>query len=117
MKRPFRLDSNLLRIDDTSIHKSRRECLANALIHVGERSRTGICDVYHVWDEHGFKKPSFIETVDPDRVILTLQTEIDGNPDGNFDGNLDDNLDSNDGNPDGNDGDNDSPDSNGESLT
>lgn len=54
-----------------------------ALINVGERSGTGICDVYHVWDENGFKKPSFVETVDPDRVVLTLQIETDGNPDGN----------------------------------
>ena len=59
-----------------------------SLIHVGERSGTGICDVYHVWDENGFKKPSFVETVDPYRVTLTLQIETDGNPDGN-DGNLD----------------------------
>ena len=61
-----------------------------ALINVGERSGTGICDVYHVWDENGFKKPSFVETVDPDRVVLTLQIETDGNPDGN-DGYLDGN--------------------------
>ena len=54
-----------------------------ALINVGERSGTGICDVYHVWDENGLKKPSFVETVDPDRVVLTLQIETDGNPDGN----------------------------------
>lgn len=146
VKRPFRIDSNLMRIDDTSIHKALRECLANALIHanfygrrgividkgfckitianpgtfrigideaiaggisdarngrifnmfalinVGERSGMGICDVYHVWDENGLKKPSFVETVDPDRVLLTLHIESDGNADGN------------DGNADGNDG-------------
>lgn len=149
IKKPFKLDSNLLRVDDTSIHKSLRECLANALIHadfygrrgiivdkefrkitisnpgtfrisideaiaggisdarngkifnmfslinVGERSGTGICDVYHVWDENGFKKPTFTETVNPERVVLTLQTEADGNidnTDGNSDGNPDGNL-------------------------
>ncbi|MDE6964142.1 MAG: putative DNA binding domain-containing protein [Lachnospiraceae bacterium] len=149
IKKPFKLDSNLLRVDDTSIHKSLRECLANALIHadfygrrgiivdkefrkitisnpgtfrisideaiaggisdarngkifnmfslinVGERSGTGICDVYHVWDENGFKKPTFTETVNPERVVLTLQTEVDGNidnTDGNSDGNPDGNL-------------------------
>lgn len=59
-----------------------------ALINMGERSGTGICNVYHVWAENGYKKPSFLETVDPDRVILTLQLETDGNPDGH-DGNLD----------------------------
>ena len=144
VKKPFRLDSNLLRIDDTPVHKSLRECLANALIHadfygrrgividkefrkitianpgtfrisideaiaggisdarngrifnmfalinVGERSGTGICDVYHVWYENGFKKPDFVETVDPDRVVLTLQIEADSNLDGN-DGNVDGN--------------------------
>ena len=144
VKKPFRIDSSLMRIDDTPIHKSLRECLANALIHadfygrrgividkefrkivianpgtfrisieeaigggisdarngrifnmfalisVGERSGTGICDVYHVWDENGFKKPSFAETVDPDRVTLTLEIDTDGNIDGN-DGNIDGN--------------------------
>ena len=71
-----------------------------SLINVGERSGMGICDVYHVWDENGFGKPSFVETVDPDRIVLTLQIEtdgIDGNPNGN-----DGNADGNDGNPDGN---------------
>ena len=42
VKKPFRLDSNLLRIDDTSIHKSLRECLANALIHADFHGRRGI---------------------------------------------------------------------------
>ena len=66
-----------------------------SLINVGERSGTGICDVYHVWDENGFKKPTFTETVNPERVVLTLQTEVDGNidnTDGNSDGNPDGNL-------------------------
>ncbi len=147
VKKPFRLDSNLLRIDDTSIHKSLGECLANALIHadfhgrrgtmvdkefrkivianpgtfrigideaiaggisdarngrifnmfalinVGERSGTGICDVYHIWAENGFKEPSYVETVDPDRIVLTLQMDPYDNGD-----------DGNDGNNDGNDG-------------
>lgn len=146
VKRPFKLDENLMRIDDTPIHASLRECLANALIHadyygrrgividkefrkitianpgtfrigideaiaggisdarngkifnmfalinVGERSGSGLCDVYHVWEESGFKRPEILETVDPDRITLTLQTDSDGNFEGN------------DGNPDGNDG-------------
>ena len=33
VKRPFKLDKDLSRIDDTPIHASLRECLANALIH------------------------------------------------------------------------------------
>lgn len=131
-----------MRIDDTSIHKSLRECLANVLIHadfhgrrgivvdkefrkivianpgtfrigideaiaggisdarngrifnmfalinVGERSGTGICDVYHIWAENGFKEPSYVETVDPDRIVLTLQMDpYDNGDDGNDDNN------------------------------
>lgn len=141
VKRPFKLDENLMRIDDTPIHASLRECLANALIHadyygrrgividkefrkitisnpgtfrisideaiaggisdarngkifnmfalinVGERSGSGLCDVYHVWEESGFKRPEILETVDPERITLILQTDFDGNIDGN-DGNL-----------------------------
>lgn len=137
VKVPFKLDSNLQRVDDTPIHKALRECLANALIHadyygrrgividkefrkitianpgtfrigideaiaggisdarngrifnmfslikVGERSGQGLCDVYSVWDENGFKKPELIETVDPDRITLTLAIEIDSNRESN----------------------------------
>lgn len=151
VKRPFKLDKDLSRIDDTPIHASLRECLANSLIHadyygrrgividkefrkvtisnpgtfrisideaiaggisdarngkifnmfalinVGERSGSGLCDVYSVWEENGFKRPEIIESIDPDRVTLTLQIEIDGNLDGN-----DGNSDGNEGNPDGN---------------
>lgn len=45
------------------------------------------------WKECGYKTPVLCETVDPDRISLTLEIEIDGN-DGNRDGN--------DGNRDGN---------------
>lgn len=59
-----------------------------ALINVGERSGTGICDVYHIWAENGFKEPSYVETVDPDRIVLTLQMDpYDNGDDGNNDGN------------------------------
>ena len=73
-----------------------------SLINVGERSGTGLCDVYHIWRENGFKEPELIETVDPDRITITLQIEIDGNLDGN-DGNRDGNDGNSDGNLDGND--------------
>ena len=42
VKRPFQLDNNMLRIDDTSVHKALRECLANALIHADYYGRRGI---------------------------------------------------------------------------
>lgn len=142
VKRPFALDSDLQRIDDTPVHKALRECLANALIHadyygrrgividkefrkisisnpgtfrisvdeaiaggisdarngrifnmfslinVGERSGTGLCDVYNIWEESGFKRPELVETVDPDRITLTLEIKLDnaGKHDGENDG-------------------------------
>ena len=133
VKRPFALDADMQRIDDTPVHKALRECLANALIHadyygrrgividkefrkitisnpgtfrisvdeaiaggisdarngrvfnmfslinVGERSGTGLCDVYNVWEENGFKRPELIESVEPDRITLSLEIEVDSN--------------------------------------
>lgn len=141
VKKPFQLDSNLHRIDDTPVHRSLRECLANALIHanyygrrgividkefrkmtisnpgtfrisideaisggisdarngrifnmfalinVGERSGTDLCDVYHIWEEEGFRRPELLETVEPDRITLILQIENDRENDRNADRN------------------------------
>ena len=44
-----------------------------SLINVGERSGTGLCNVYNLWKENGFKKPQLAETLNPDRVTLTLE--------------------------------------------
>lgn len=43
------------------------------LINVGERSGTGLC----IWEGSGFKRPELIETVDPDRITLTLEIKLD----------------------------------------
>ena len=48
-----------------------------SLINVGERSGTGLCDVYNIWEGSGFKRPELIETVDPDRITLTLEIKLD----------------------------------------
>ncbi len=42
MKKPFKLDENMLRIDDTQVHAAIREALANALIHADYYGRQGI---------------------------------------------------------------------------
>lgn len=145
-KKPFKLDGDLLRVDNTPVHTAIREALANALIHadyygrcgividkefrkitisnpgvfrisldeaiaggisdarnsrifnmfslidVGERAGSGLCDLYNTWKENGFKEPSLIERIDPDRITLTLEIEPDGNRDVN-----DANRDANDG--------------------
>ena len=128
MKKPFKLDEQMMRVDDTPIHAAIREALANALIHadyygrqgividkdfskitisnpgtfrisiedaiaggvsdtrnarifnmfslinVGERSGSGLCDIYSTWEENGFAKPVIQELSDPARVVLTLET-------------------------------------------
>ena len=48
-----------------------------SLINVGERSGIGLCDVYSAWKANGYKEPEFVETVDPDRITLTLTLEIE----------------------------------------
>ena len=131
VKRPFKLDENLLRVDDTPVHKGLRECLANALIHadyygrrgiviekefrkvtisnpgtfrvdineaisggvsdvrnakifnmfslinIGERSGTGLCDVFETWKHNGYKQPQITEMIEPDRVTIILDIEVD----------------------------------------
>lgn len=42
LKKPFALDSNLQRIEDTEMHAAIREALANALVHSDYYGRRGI---------------------------------------------------------------------------
>ena len=129
VKKPFAINAELLRDDDTPVHKSLREALANALIHadyygrqgiviekefrklklsnpgtfrisiddaisggisdarngrifnmfslikVGERSGMGLCDLFTIWKQSGYEKPVIKETIEPDRITLTLHIE------------------------------------------
>lgn len=50
-----------------------------ALINVGERSGSGLCDVYNVRKENGFKRPELMESVNPDRVTLMLEINVNNN--------------------------------------
>ena len=73
-----------------------------SLIDVGERSGSGLCDVFHIWEENGYKRPSITEALDPDRITFSLQIEIEGN-EGNYEGNRG-NFEGNEGNYEGNRG-------------
>lgn len=46
-----------------------------SLINVGERSGSGLCDIYSIWEENGFARPEIQELSDPARVVLTLEVE------------------------------------------
>jgi predicted HTH transcriptional regulator len=58
-----------------------------SLINVGERAGTGLCDLFNIWDEYGFTSPEIKESIDPDRITLTLYIEATVRHDGNHDGN------------------------------
>lgn len=60
------------------INDARNSAIFNmfSLISVGERSGIGLCDVYSAWKANGYKEPEFVETVDPDRITLTLEIEV-----------------------------------------
>ena len=48
-----------------------------SLIKVGERSGMGLCDLYTNWKNSGYEKPVIEESIEPDRITLTLQIEIE----------------------------------------
>ena len=50
-----------------------------SLIKVGECSGCGLCDVYNSWENAGLKKPALVETVEPDRISLTLEISLGEN--------------------------------------
>lgn len=80
-------------ISDT---RNRRIFNMFSLIDVGERSGSGLCDIFHAWKENGYKEPTIIETLAPDRTTLTLQIGFDNINDG-----VNENDDKNDGVNDG----------------
>lgn len=67
-----------------------------SLINVGERSGTGLCDLYATWNDFGLAKPTLTESVDPDRITLSLV--ISDSNSGKNDSNHDNNQNENDSN-------------------
>lgn len=50
-----------------------------ALIDIGERSGTGLSDIFATWRECGYAQPTITETYQPDQVSVTVQVDIDEN--------------------------------------
>ena len=46
-----------------------------SLINIGERSGTGLCDLFNIWNEEGFDTPIINESFEPPRITLTMQIE------------------------------------------
>lgn len=43
------------------------------LVNIGERSRSGVPNIFITWEDQGWKEPVIEERFDPDRTILTLE--------------------------------------------
>ena len=43
------------------------------LINIGERSGSGVPNIFNTWDDQGWKEPVIEERFDPDRTTLTLE--------------------------------------------
>ncbi len=48
-----------------------------SLINIGERSGTGLSDIFSIWKEYGYEQPNIIETYQPDQVSVVVQVEIE----------------------------------------
>ena len=48
-----------------------------SLINVGERSGTGLCDIYSYFKQSGLSEPIIKESIEPDRISLTLNINGD----------------------------------------
>lgn len=45
------------------------------LINIGERSGSGVPNIFNTWEDEGWKEPTIEERFDPDRTVLTLEFE------------------------------------------
>ncbi|MEE1101161.1 MAG: ATP-binding protein [Agathobacter sp.] len=43
------------------------------LINIGERSGSGVPNIFNTWEDQGWKEPVIEERFDPDRTILSLE--------------------------------------------
>ncbi len=71
----FRIDVNEAIAGGISDARNTRIFNMFSLINIGERSGTGLCDVFNVWKENGYREPEIIESVSPDRVTISVNIE------------------------------------------
>ena len=50
-----------------------------SLIGIGERSGTGLSNLYALWNQHGFATPVIREEFDPEKTIVSITTGLDNN--------------------------------------
>ena len=50
-----------------------------SLIGIGERSGTGLSNLYALWGQHGFAAPVIREEFDPEKTIISISTGLDSN--------------------------------------
>ena len=50
-----------------------------ALVDIGERSGTGLSNLYALWGQHGFAAPVIREEFDPEKTIISISTGLDSN--------------------------------------
>ena len=48
-----------------------------SLINIGERSGTGLSDIFSIWKEYGYEQPSITETYQPDQTTVTVRVELE----------------------------------------
>ena len=51
-----------------------------SLIGIGERSGTGLSNLYALWEQHGFATPVIREEFDPEKTIVSISTGVGSNP-------------------------------------
>ena len=51
-----------------------------ALVDIGERSGTGLADLYGHWKKYDLPEPAIAEEYDPDGVKITVYTDSDQDP-------------------------------------
>jgi len=71
----FRIDMELAKSGGVSDPRNGTMLKMFNLIDIGERAGSGIPNIYHVWEEQGWAKPTFSETFEPERAILSLELD------------------------------------------